>query len=784
MGAVALALVTVVQIFADVAAAADPERTEREACEGPACGSRTPRIRTVRFEGPGAGALSTLRARTGFAVDQPANEETLIRIVMAVGELPGVGGVQLRLGRSDRDGETVDVTVSADGRARRVATVGLTTRPEGPPEADENWRLTRQVQAEERAFLLTAGRPLHPFYVQRDEDMLRKAWQRRGHRDVSVRTELAQAGELVSVVFRVSPGPRYTVSRVTVDGPRVETDAQREALLERLTTRADDDAPLVPWHLAADLEAIRAHYCARGYADARVDSVSTTGPESRVDVTYKVTPGPPATVGAVSVEGFALPPATQKGLPLRAGGAYCPDLVARTAAAIERWMGDHGHPDARVELSTTPVATPAGAPRRFDVGVQITADTVVKVSRIWFEGNRNTREEVLRQVLAVEEGRVYRERDLETSVQNLLRSGLFRQADVQTVSGAHASERYLIFTVTEQDPVSIDLLEQSLTLRNLDLANWPADFDELSAGSSFRGAGQEVRFVGRVDEIGMRFRHLFLHRYLLAETELAWHARAVGPVDEEWLEATIGLGAKFLENRLALLPVLRLEATDLPRRDVFDTLPLAQGSTVDVQAGLIGRAEFNRRDVERIPYLGVDANVRYLHGSTSLGGDLDAATLDARAALNLPLGENPVGAHYVLRLAGHYGHLWSDVPVTAHRRPTPTIRGYTSDAIAIPFQDARGENGGRLGGARSLSTAAELRVPIRPLRRNAFAPFVDAASVAGAGEALFDRLHLAAGASYYFSFFSERLEGFVYGAVPFESETEWQLIGAGVGGSF
>jgi hypothetical protein len=114
----------------------------------------------------------------------------------------------------------------------------------------------------------------------------------------------------------------------------------------------------------------------------------------------------------------------------------------------------------------------------------------------------------------------------------------------------------------------------------------------------------------------------------------------------------------------------------------------------------------------------------------------------------------------------------------------PTIRGYTSDAIAIPFQDARGENGGRLGGARSLSTAAELRVPIRPLRRNAFAPFVDAASVAGAGEALFDRLHLAAGASYYFSFFSERLEGFVYGAVPFESETEWQLIGAGVGGSF
>ncbi|MCK6571416.1 BamA/TamA family outer membrane protein [Myxococcota bacterium] len=764
---------------------APPARAlESELCEGPACAARVPRIRTIRFEGPGAGATTTLRARTGFAIDQPANDEVLIRIVMAVGELPGVGGVSVRLGRADRDGETVDVTLTADGRPRRVSTVGLTTRAEGEPEADENWRLSRQVQAEERAFLLSAGRPLHPFYLQRDEDMLRRAWQRRGHRDVSVRTELAQAGELVSVVFRVSPGPRYTVSRVEIDGPRVESDAQREALVERLATRADDDAPLVPWHLSKDLAAIRAHYCARGYADARVDVVSQSGPESRVAVTYKVTPGPPATVGAVSIEGFALPAATQKELPLRAGGAYCPDLLVRTEAAVMRWMSNHGHPDARVELAATPVATPAGAPRRFDVGVRITADTVVKVTRIWFEGNRNTREDVLRQLLAVEEGRLYRERDLEVSVQNLLRSGLFRQADVQTVSGAHPSERYLIFTVTEQDPVSIDLLEQSLTLRNLDLANWPADFDELSAGSSFRGAGQEVRFVGRADEIGMRFRHLFLHRYLLAETEFAWHARAVGPVEEEWLEASVGIGTKVLENRLSLLPFLRLEATDLPRRAVFDPLPVAQGSTVDVEAGAIGRAEFNRRDAERIPYLGVDANVRYGHGLKSLGGDLDAATLDVRAALNLPLAENPVGAHYVLRLAGHYGHLWTDDPVPAHRRLTPTIRGYAGDAIAIPFADARGENDGRLGGARSLSTAAELRIPIRPLRRNAFAPFIDAASVAAEGEALFDRLHLAAGASYYFSFFSERLEGFVYGAVPFESETEWQLVGAGVGGSF
>jgi hypothetical protein len=751
---------------------------------GADCDAALPRIRFVRFDGSGILRVTQLRARTAFVLDQPATEENLARVVAAIGDEPGLGAISLRVVRSDRDPATAELVVSVDGRARRIKSLALTTSAQGKPDPDESWRLIRQARGEERALLLNEGRPMHPWYLRQDEEMLRRAWQRRGYREVVVRSELEPAGELVDVVFRIAEGPRFTVNSVVIDGPRVETDDEREALLEKLSTRADDDSPVVPWQLDRDAQRVRRHYCKRGYAEARVEVRQALAEKTRVDVGFVVVPGGLSSIGEVVIEGDGLSANGRKSLPVAENKPYCGDLLAETQAAVVAWLRDHGHPDAVVEVDARSLpATPVG-PRRVRVRIRISADAEVKVARIWFEGNANTREDVLRQLMAVTEGNLYRERDLQTSVQNLLRSGLVRQADVQTIGGANRAERYLIFTVVERDPVSIDLIDQSVTLRNLDVTNWPSDFDELSAGAALRGAGHELRVTGRPDKIGLRFRNLFLHRYLLTEGEFAWRSMLVGVEDEQWFGAEWGFGLKFLENRLALVPFVGFEYTDLPRRAVFDPLPLAQGQHLGVHAGATGRADVNLRDEERIPYLGVDANVRYTHAVPPLGSELDGFGVDARAALNLPLGTNSAGAHYILRLSGRYGQLWADGKVTAHQRLFPEIRGYESDAIGVPFEGTGKNDGGLLGGERVLASAVEFRIPIRPLRRNAIAPFMDAASVAGKDEPLMDRLHLAAGAAYYFSFFTERLEGFVYGAVPFETKSAWRVFGAGVGGNF
>ena len=86
-------------------------------------------------------------------------------------------------------------------------------------------------------------------------------------------------------------------------------------------------------------------------------------------------------------------------------------------------MQDHGHPDASVQLAASPKggAGPEGAATRVDVLVGVQSRGTVSVERVWFEGNRVTRESVMRQLLTVREGDLFRQNEIDTSVQNLLR---------------------------------------------------------------------------------------------------------------------------------------------------------------------------------------------------------------------------------------------------------------------------------------------------------------------------------------------------------------------------
>jgi len=77
----------------------------------------------------------------------------------------------------------------------------------------------------------------------------------------------------------------------------------------------------------------------------------------------------------------------------------------------------------------------------------------------------------------------------------------------------------------------------------------------------------------------------------------------------------------------------------------------------------------------------------------------------------------------------------------------------------------------------------EVRIPL-PFRRHALGPFADAATMADDGEDAFSNFRLATGLVYAFSFFRERLEGFVYGAMPMVSDPSEEYVGIGVDGSF
>lgn len=723
-----------------------------------------PTLGAVRFEGA-AGPASALRVAVRDLVGRPAEPS---RLVAAVRTLEGIepGAISVRL--DDRRGQTTRVTFRFGAAHRRLGRVRVAVDAEQPTDDAASWRLLKQIQAKQGSLALIEGRPFHPYLLAVDVERVRRYYQARGHRDVQVKGRTDQRDGLVEVVLVVRPGARRTVRSVRIDGVPVD-----EALRERLKTDVGDDEALVPWLLREDAERVRATLCRRGFPDTRVGVRQLDAEDGATDVVLFVAPGQPKRTARVDVRG-PVPGDVVEDLPLEADGPYCPDLVDATRAALGAAMRERGYPDVQVVADRRAVT-----PDRVAVTFTVHSRGQARVTRIFFEGNAVTAEPVMRQLLAVHPGDLYRESAIDQSVQNLLRSGLFRRVDAETLPGAEPRERYLTFVVVEREAASIDLVEQSLTLHNLDLTGVTSDVDALGGGAVLRGGGQRLVLYAQERWQGVHFFDPFLHRYVLAQGSANRRTADRGAdLTEIWFDADLGIGLKFLENRLTLLPFAHVTWAD----------PDGVPEGVDVAAerqqlsglGARARVDFNVRDDERVAYLGFELSAEGRFGFGWMGSDIDYDRVDVAMAAALPLGTNGRGQHYVLRLAGGYGRLGTDAAPPGHLLFTPAARGF--EAVVRRGDTPAGVV--ELGGLSAISGAVELRIPMPYARRHAFLPFVDVATVSDDADDPVASAHAAAGLAYTFSFLDERLEGFVHGALPFEGEGDPAYAGLGLDGSF
>jgi outer membrane protein assembly factor BamA len=748
----------------------------------PAFADDTPRVRAVRF-GPSMGIpKSQLRAAVGELRGQPASRDRLVQAVLALEAFEAIGGVDVKISEA-RTGY-VDVRFTFDGRRRRVSNVSVTTRPRGRPDRDESWRLQRRIQALQN-FALGEGRPFHPYFLRLDRDLVERYYLSRGHRDVRITVERQDESGLAGVVIRVRPGPAYTIANVDLAG----TEIDRRKLLARLATQAGADSHPAPEPIEEDRARITKHFCKRGFADAkvspRVEDLAPGGeddiPEDAVRVTFDVALGDLHVVDTFRLTGFKLPDDLTKDI--AAGKPYCPLTVANAERKVLAYLRDHGHPDATAEpvVRIQDARAARGSPRRVALTLKVASKGLVRVGQIWFDGHEVTEESVIRQLMEIEEGDLFRQSEIDDTVQNLLRSGLFKRVEVRSIEGARG-ERHLYFALVEREVVSIDLIEQSLTLHNMDVTDFTTDMAVLSKLRAFRGRGQQLTFYAQPDWQGLAFVDRFVARYML--TQLAANRRTANfgeVVDSTWWDAELGVGVKAFRNRFSLVPLYRFEHADTNDVPEDGSIPLSAGAVVLSSVGGQLQVDVNTRDDERVPYLGLELDARYFYGLSQLGSEREFSRLDSTGAIHLPLGTNSRKQHYVLRLAGQYQRLdmVNDEAPPPHLRLNPTIRGYDRVVLVLPH----GTGDVEVGGLRAVAASVELRIPLPYARRHAIAPFFDGATISDA-DALLDNPHTAAGAVYYFSFFGERLEGFVYGVFPFKDTPDREYIGVGVGGNF
>jgi outer membrane protein insertion porin family len=184
--------------------------------------------------------------------------------------------------------------------------------------------------------------------------------------------------------------------------------------------------------LAADLEALRAHYQNRGYIDFSIEStqVSITPDRKDIYITVNIIEGEKYTVSDVELSGQLLVPKEdlRKLVQLKPGDVFSREKLAASTKAISERLGNDGYAFANAN------AVPNFDKEKRTVAFNIVIDPGrrVYVRRISVAGNSKTRDEVVRREMRQLEGAFYDASKIQLSKRRIDRTQYFSEVGVET----------------------------------------------------------------------------------------------------------------------------------------------------------------------------------------------------------------------------------------------------------------------------------------------------------------------------------------------------------------
>ncbi len=722
-----------------------------------------------------------LWATLRWLMNAPASRDNLLRAVAELSQRAGLGQVDIRREARSSPSRT-RLRVSFTLLPTLVERVDL-VRDGEPLGRRAGHQLWRKLRAAGQQTALVEGRQYHPYLQRLDRRALQAYFRGLGHVDVSVVAEAATLGDLTRVTYRIRTGPRFKLRRQRVAGHTFPPKELKGLLGGKRPARGEPPSPRL---LNARAEALRAWLCRRGYSDALVGPTVTRHGDGLADVLYWAVPGQRRTIAELHMVQDAEVAVPVEATGLTVGTPLCRDDLTRAHRNLVKAFADAGFPAAQVMARVTPtLSRQPGQAEPVRVELRVTPGEPAIVHRIWFDGARVTHEDVLRQLLEIQEGDRARQSAIDASVQNLLRTGLFRTVRARLIRSSDLKRHYLRFVLRERGLVSVDPVDRELTLHNMNVFVLPGSVAEAVDDVTLRGRGQSVVLTGRPEYVSFKLLDPFLLPWVLAWTEVGWAEYAYASLTEYSGFVRLGVGYRAWANRFVLVPDLSWESTVADAPDSYAALPVVTDDSHHLAVGLRSSLDLGLLNAERIFYLGLRLNGRVAGTWLSPGDSSDDRWTLAQASVQaaLPLYRNGRDQHWVLELAATTAHLFPEDPAAlpAHRRLAPRARGYTATATRLTHAVDTDEL--RLGGLRSYAASGSLRVPL-PWRRNALLPFVDVAALGDEQSSATANVFLAAGLRLDFSLFNERLEGYVHFAYPLDGDAASDYLDASVGGSF
>ena len=264
---------------------------------------------------------------------------------------------------------------------------------------------------------------------------LRRQYQAHGYYDVDIKTDVKkdpEGGPRVQVVLQVQEGVPSVIAHIRFEG---NTQIKRSALLKQMTS---SETGLLSWFtknnrydkttLTGDLGKIVAYYYDRGFVDVRIDQprVEVDEVTREVSLTIPIQEGERYRLGSWDYEGEHLD-VLRSHILWKEGTYFNRSELVDITGAMNDYFANQGFAKSVVDI----VPHIDRERHVIDVSFKEQKGQRVYVRRIRIEGNRRTRDEVIRRELRQMEGALFVADKIKRSRERLDLLGLFEEVRIE-----------------------------------------------------------------------------------------------------------------------------------------------------------------------------------------------------------------------------------------------------------------------------------------------------------------------------------------------------------------
>ena len=301
---------------------------------------------------------------------------------------------------------------------------------------------------------ISTGSILNIFKVRRDLERMENLYKEKNYQNIKISYEvLPLKRNQADLVFNISEGGKVRIKRIAFEGNSVFTDKKLKKVMKTsekgyfswLTSSGE----LNQEDITQDIAKIAAFYHNAGYIKARVGEPEIKYEDAWIYLTIKIYEGPRFKVRKVDLTGDLLLPAEQLGsnLKIKEKKFFNRDVIRKDITALTDLYSDKGY--AYAEIS--PIIDRDSKNLTVDITYEIKKGKRVYFENIVIDGNRKTRDKIIRRELDVFEQEYFSGKRLKRSVRNLYRLDFFSDIKVNTTKG-NADDKINLKIEVEEKP--------------------------------------------------------------------------------------------------------------------------------------------------------------------------------------------------------------------------------------------------------------------------------------------------------------------------------------------